>query len=324
MMSQLVCYYCKLIKKKCDKRLPSCTRCARSATKSVLFQIIKCDHRRGAVCDYKARTNLTKEQELQILRDKFESLEQSFYPTAQRQRLGSPPHEVLAHLTPHKNSRDNNHDKRQGHPKFTADHVLQTSTLYAMDTENIHALAYKHVCSIFEHGNTNFTTVCGIYFNTVHKWLPILTESHIYNQIRHTTVGIPRGDFAILLVALYLIIQLPARSKLGSTIEHSLPIYSTVKALNAQIQALLPPSIYLLQAQLIITTFEHGQGLLTASYMSIGACARSSEILALDRHAGDVSNRRGNFPDEDPGQLDDERRLWWGCTIRDRYVSLSL
>lgn len=327
LVSPSVCRSCRLGKKRCDRRLPFCTRCARSAIyiPSLCFSgLIRHGHRRGAECDYNTKTNLTKGQELLLLRNKFENLERAFQTAATHQAHGSPGSGVLVHYAPDINNSHISPDTHQDYPKSPSNQQLVSGVSYSIDTGNIHLLVYKQACSIFESRHTNFMAACDVYFNTVHNWQPILSKNHIYSKIRRISTDIPEGDLSILLLAICLIIQLPARPKICGSVEDSIPIYSIVKALHVQLQTLLPPSIYLLQAQLIITAFEHGHGLLTASYLSIGTCARLSEILAINRQGDDISHQWKIPSNKEPNPTNEERRLWWGCIIRDRYISLKL
>jgi hypothetical protein len=91
-------------------------------------------------------------------------------------------------------------------------------------------------------------------------------------------------------------------------------IYISAKMLFAQVQASVPPSLPLVQAGLLISTYERGHNLFEAAYISIGICARMAFAIGLQRRRITVEE----FNNEAWSQREEERNLWWGIAICDR------
>ena len=58
-------------------------------------------------------------------------------------------------------------------------------------------------------------------------------------------------------------------------------LYLTTKMLFAHAQASISTSTSLIQASLLIATYEYGHGLIEAAYISVGTCARMGYTAGL-------------------------------------------
>lgn len=78
-------------------------------------------------------------------------------------------------------------------------------------------------------------------------------------------------------------------------------------------------SLHLVQAWLLMATFEMGHGLESAAYLSIGTCARTAMLLGI--HQVQHNQRKDHA---DWVALEEQARVWWGIVILERCVNLSL
>ena len=85
-------------------------------------------------------------------------------------------------------------------------------------------------------------------------------------------------------------------------------LYVVVKMLFAQVQAVLPPSIRLIQAGLLVSVYEYAHELNNAALISIASCAQMAHIIWPNSHPSDVV-RSGTK---------EGRNLWWGLAIFER------
>ena len=151
------------------------------------------------------------------------------------------------------------------------------------------------------------------YFQGVHRWLPVISR-HRFNERLLNTQLQSKVDFSVLLLTMCLI---TSHSGWGSPNKHidEESLYMTTKLLFAHAQSLVPSSINLIQAGLLIATYEYAHGLSNAAYISIGACARMAFAVALHERSGP----QGLSNDQPCIKEEEERNLWWGIVICERY-----
>ncbi|ETS75208.1 hypothetical protein PFICI_13692 [Pestalotiopsis fici W106-1] len=85
------------------------------------------------------------------------------------------------------------------------------------------------------------------------------------------------SDIALLLLAMKLITSQPQRGFAAS--ENYL--YTASKRYAALLENVGTTSIVYLQAILLISLYEYGQGVYPAAYMTVGQCIRYAELLGL-------------------------------------------
>ncbi|KEF51064.1 uncharacterized protein A1O9_12880 [Exophiala aquamarina CBS 119918] len=85
-----------------------------------------------------------------------------------------------------------------------------------------------------------------------------------------------------------------------------LALYRSVKQLLLLSEVECKPSLYLVQALLLISSYEIGHGLESAAYLSIGTCARLAILLGLHRRSAEPA---------DLVSTEEASRTWWGIVI---------
>jgi hypothetical protein len=163
------------------------------------------------------------------------------------------------------------------------------------------------------------------YFQTFHQWLPIVSPDLFHEaECRYRERGsqAPPADFSILVLAMCLIIALPNlgdASKSRPLTRDSL--YTSVKLLFTQVQAVICTSLPLVQALLIIAMCEYASARGEAAYISMTTCTGLARLLGLMENMKISTN---SFRDDSSNhciklaeiQRDNVR---WGVAMLERY-----
>ena len=72
----------------------------------------------------------------------------------------------------------------------------------------------------------------------------------------------------------------------------------------------------MIQAGLLIATYEYAQGLVEAAYISVGMCARMGYARGL--HVGQLSRSSSGGQIAPTLKDEEEYNLWWGILICER------
>lgn len=150
------------------------------------------------------------------------------------------------------------------------------------------------------------------YFQGIHRWLPVISRQRFHDRLISFRDSSTAG-FSILLLSMYLVTSHPAAVLRGKEYDQ-VTLYLTTKMLFTQAQAVLPTSTNLVQAGLLIATYEYGHGLTDVAYISIGTCARMALTAGLLKTK---FNQRPGAGESLVKELE-ERNLWWGILLSDR------
>ena len=139
----------------------------------------------------------------------------------------------------------------------------------------------------------------------MHKWLPVISRNKFHAEFINNQIPWS-ADFSVLLLAMFLVVWRPSPES-GIDDDRG-NLHVVIKMLSAQVQAVLPPSMRLVQAGLLISVFEYAHGLKTAALLSITSCAKMASIMRANAHTS------GEFGSE----TREERNLCWGLVIYER------
>ncbi|KAF7537243.1 hypothetical protein G7054_g3919 [Neopestalotiopsis clavispora] len=152
------------------------------------------------------------------------------------------------------------------------------------------------------------------YFGDIHPWFPIVPRKRM--TLSYYQIWEAGSDIALLLLAMKLITSQPQRGFAAS--ENYL--YTASKRYAALLENVGTTSIVYLQAILLISLYEFGQGVYPAAYMTVGQCIRYAELLGLPsyRTTSAVLGHPITWAD-----AEERRRVWWGVYIMDKLVALG-
>ena len=171
---------------------------------------------------------------------------------------------------------------------------------------------YLQACRIIELYGKYIDDVSVRYFRGVHRWLPVISRHRFHDRLVNHQTPI-KADFSILLLTMCLITCRPEKdSKVDGSSQETL--YLAIKMLFGQAQAVCCASTNLIQAALLIATYEYAHGLGHAAYISIGTCARMAFAAGLQK------SEMPRHPTNEQSWLKaaEEKNLWWGIVICER------
>lgn len=182
-----------------------------------------------------------------------------------------------------------------------------------LSTDDQVSLQAQKLLSAISRKSGDIDMFCGIYFKKFHHTLPILNKDVFYWQLQNLSSD---SHFATLLLCIFLIAQLVSHP--STTKEHRYDLYPTLKSIYSLLQSTGKVSRELIQAGILIASFEYCQGLLQEGWMSIGACVRMAQILGIQ------ASIRNPLPKEQDSRkvLEIERCMWWGIVVVERCVSV--
>jgi hypothetical protein len=109
-----------------------------------------------------------------------------------------------------------------------------------------------------------------------------------------------------------LITYHPGLAKSPSVIDQ-VTLYLTTKSLYSHIQSFFPHSLHLIQAGIIIASYEYATNKINDAFASIAVCARMGYAARLHL----VSLAEGLDPMQ-YSQAEEELSTWWGIVIAER------
>ena len=147
----------------------------------------------------------------------------------------------------------------------------------------------------------------------------MLSRSHINRYLVDHGAPPPAG-FSILLLSMCLITYHP---DLVSPSAHPLDqetLYVTTKTFFGLVQASFQPSLQLIQATMIMATYEYANGKIHDAFASIGLCARMGYAAHIDS-----AHPSREMEHEEYSENEEKANTWWNVLICERYnYSLSL
>ncbi|KAI6781554.1 uncharacterized protein J7T54_005265 [Emericellopsis cladophorae] len=169
------------------------------------------------------------------------------------------------------------------------------------------------------------------YFKGIHRYLPTISRS----RFQHDLIGpgaVPSAGFSVLLLAMCLTHSCPtlerrahASSRNPSQVDYD-SLHLTAMTLFVQVQAQCPPSLYLLQAGLLLAVYEYISGRPDKAFASISGCARMAYAARIH-----VCNQQSPQPPWRPIdaactalayrlQVQEAANTWWGIFISERLL----
>lgn len=115
------------------------------------------------------------------------------------------------------------------------------------------------------------------YFETVHKWMPIISQKRLAQNMVDP-MWEAGSDLALLLLGMKLVTSRPQDGIESS----NSPIYASAKRFVTFMEASGIASLLVLQANLLVTWFEYGQAIYPAASMSAGWCVRYANMLGIN------------------------------------------
>jgi hypothetical protein len=130
------------------------------------------------------------------------------------------------------------------------------------------SLTGQDVLTILNQAN-GILEISQTYFNTIHRWMPIISKKRIDLGISFQGGG---PDLAMLFLAMKLVTTRP---------ESTENLYETTRDFLRTLEASNVISIRYLQAMVLVALYEYSHSLYPAAWMTVGACSRYADIIGL-------------------------------------------
>lgn len=175
------------------------------------------------------------------------------------------------------------------------------------------------------------------YFRGLHCYLPIVSRNRFHQDL--TTLGAtPSADFSCLLLTICLISACPSLERRTPYSVQPGPspkldsLYLTTKSALAQVQALISPSLYLIQAATLLSLYEYVSGYPDRALASLAQCIRMAYEANL--HTGPETSAlslaavasTGREPQNYGLHCLEAANTWWGLVVCERtfYCDISV
>lgn len=179
---------------------------------------------------------------------------------------------------------------------------------------------HGRVCNLIKEHTHDFEDMVEEFFESYHKWVPIV---HQESFRKHSNVT--RTDICWGLTALTLSMCLITRPFMDGEAPDSLRVslHKALRRLFWDPDSMAQPTLQLIQAGVLLSSYEYGQGTTDAAYMTICACLSMAQVCGLSKPPGGLVQ----MPLPLPGvwtPLDEGRRTWWAILIHERFVHHSI
>ncbi|KAJ4394104.1 hypothetical protein N0V93_003321 [Gnomoniopsis smithogilvyi] len=294
------CVTCRKQKRRCDKLMPSCSRCASLQR----------------ICDYSESGPgpAPTSEDFAALQSKLNELEGRLKPHPEY-----PPSMVLNEAEAHRGDLDpilgDHFYTPTWNNRFPSVFFLDSDVYKAANTippipevdipmDVLDALSSDEVIQ----------EAVSTYFNTIHKWFSFISRKRMNLGITLAGGG---PDLTLLLLAIKLVTTPPPPPPQSAD---KLPLYWTTKHFLHRLEVAGTTSILYLQSQILVALYEYAHAIYPSAYLSVGACVRYASLLGLPSYA-EASAILG--PCTTWTETEERRRTWWATHILDRIVSLG-
>ncbi|KAK0125399.1 hypothetical protein ONS95_000583 [Cadophora gregata] len=182
---------------------------------------------------------------------------------------------------------------------------------HALTTDKQVSLQAHKLLNAISRKSGDINKFCNIYFGKFHHALPILNKEVFYWQLQNLPSD---SHFSALVLAMYLISQMVSQS---NSDEHRFDLYPTLKSIHSLLQSTGNVSHELIQAGILISSFEYCQALFQEAWITIGTCVRMAQILGLQES---IRKPLSKDPDS-PTMLETDRCIWWAIVIVERNIN---
>ena len=182
----------------------------------------------------------------------------------------------------------------------------------------LHEALHQQLCDLFQITQCGFPEVCRRYFQSFHRWLPIVSEDLLANMVLTFRDSHPPADMSVLIMAMFLVTMNPSNDSVADSIP-PYTLYLELRMSIARAQAKVTASSHLLQTGILLAAYEYACGKPHDAYISIGTCVRMSSILGIDKP--DLPTR-GDCNDPTLRLMSLERQnIYWGMIMLERLVN---
>ncbi|KAF2020942.1 hypothetical protein BU24DRAFT_11536 [Aaosphaeria arxii CBS 175.79] len=292
------CWQCKSSKKKCDKLLPTCSRCSRLS--------IECayDGEKPDAAPSNHDSNDTKfEQIFQRLERLEHLISNPDSPTTTRTSAShEPPPSYVSNI----------------------DHSCQPPSWQVdpgqLKQEYVGFMLWGSVFRIMSESHTTIDAVADNYFKWTHQWLPMISRSRFDTGLERLKVYSTDRGSSLTILAMHLTVT-PVSEHPGSTPLSDSPWYRACKYYFSYFASVEEPTVDIIQAGILLALFEHMQSIDNKALTTLGICGRLACALDLDDIVAQALIRE---PGEISSEVEEAIQTWFALILLDRFHSSLL
>ncbi|KAI9705855.1 MAG: hypothetical protein M1836_005261 [Candelina mexicana] len=299
------CSSCRKQKRKCDKVLPTCGLCVRMSRP----------------CDYTDASTTPTADDFLNLRQKVEELEDRLGRSRSHSTRSVSRSRLASGFTSSPASSNQGvsilptlgSSIQQPATSFPAVFFLDSNAFdfARLSIPRPQLSVPQDILSIFEDGAAVQAAV-ETYFATVHTWLPIVSKKRLSQYLTNSNAE-PNEDLLLLYLCMKLVTDiLPDNAPSAQT-----QLYLTTKQFYFMVESKGIFSLQLMQAAILLATYEIGHAIYPAAYLSVGHCARLGHALGIHnkKNALFMIGRVSSWTESE-----ERRRVWWAVIF---YVNLG-
>jgi Fungal specific transcription factor domain len=177
---------------------------------------------------------------------------------------------------------------------------------------------YEEVSNLIQQHKQQFEEMIEVFFDSCHKWVPIVHRESLQEYRNATRTDICRG-FTALTLSMCLVTRPFMNGETLDPLRTSL--HKSVRRLFWDSESLAQPTLPLIQAGVILSSYEYGQGTSDASYMTICICLSMAQVCGLSKPPPGHDQMPLPFP-SDWSPREEGQRTWWASLIHERSVNL--
>jgi len=190
--------------------------------------------------------------------------------------------------------------------------MLLAETLSAVlqdEPTNVNSTIYLQILRIIRLTDQTIDEICLRYFRGMHSFIPILSAARFHEQLIHLA-ALPSAPFSVLLLSMALVTYHPSLVASSSAVDQA-TLYFTTKSLYTQALGSFPDSFPLIQAGIIIASYEYATQRINEAFCSINVCARMGYAIGL--HLVSLTEGSDLY-----SQAAEKNNTWWGIVIAER------
>ncbi|KAJ5876806.1 hypothetical protein N7455_000271 [Penicillium solitum] len=187
------------------------------------------------------------------------------------------------------------------------------SDVLQYEPANLNSTLYLQIIRIIRLADQSVDDISMRYFRGIHTFIPVISPCRFHQEVLHSST-LPSATFSLLLLSMCLITYHPGLAESSSAIDHA-TLYLTTKSLYTQIQSSFPPSLHLIQAGIIIASYEYATKKINDAFASIAVCARMGYAARLH-----LINLVEGLDPMEYLQAEEQLSTWWGIVITERTI----
>ncbi|KAK4497110.1 hypothetical protein PRZ48_011560 [Zasmidium cellare] len=182
-------------------------------------------------------------------------------------------------------------------------------------------LVNLQVCHAIHRTGISIDELANRFFHYFHQWLPIISPATFRETATKYQHGVPPADFSVLLLSMYVIVLRPTDGPMHKDDIRPKDLYNTVKIFLGHVQTKLCSSILLVQATILVASYEYACGKPGGAYVSLGLALRMGYVLELQHSVMPDSLHKGPLLQHSRAE---QKNIWWGIIVMERLIVLEL